>query len=129
MVPVLKSFTYLGKNVILLDGADKMSEKTRTIILGIVMLCPFVFYVWYLANKEVWLIYATFVSLGVGFVVLIILTVVLINRRRELTLLNNLENFQNHQKIKIDDNYFCPNCKKMVSKEDMICPHCKNKFH
>ena len=83
----------------------------------------------YLASKEVWLVYATFVSLGLGFIVLIILTVVLINRRRELTLLNNLENFQNHQKIKIDDNYFCPNCKKMVSKDDNECPYCKNKFH
>ena len=49
--------------------------------------------------------------------------------KRELTLLNNLENFQNHQKIKIDDNYFCPNCKKIVSKDDEICPYCKNKFH
>lgn len=106
-----------------------MSEKTRTIILGIVMLCPFVFYFWYLASKEVWLVYATFVSLGLGFIVLIILTVILINKRRELTLLNNLENFQNHQKIKIDDNYFCPNCKKMVSKDDNECPYCKNKFH
>ena len=33
------------------------------------------------------------------------------------------------EKIKIDDNYFCPNCKKMVSKDDEICPYCKNKFH
>ena len=39
-------------------------------------------------------------------------------KKRKMNLINKKKKKKNYQKIKIDDNYFSPNCKKMVSKDD-----------
>lgn len=99
-------------------------NRIKFIILTIILFLPFLFYLAYYTLREKWLIYATFISFGIGVILLLFLTILLIYRSREDRLLTKLEVFTNKQKIKIDDNYFCPSCKKIIEKNTCKCPNC-----
>lgn len=106
-----------------------MKEKIKFYVLTILLFLPIIFYTWYSIDKSIWLIYASLITFSIGIIILLCLTIYLLSKRKENNLLDNLEEFYKKEKIKIDDNYFCPICKSFVDKDAQICPKCKNKFH
>lgn len=106
-----------------------MKERITIIVLAVFLFLPFIFYFSYLMLHESWLAYATLGSFILGLVILLFLSIFLIYKRRELNLLNKLESFNQRKIIEIDGNYFCPNCKAVISKDTTICPKCRQNLH